>query len=176
MDQKEKNAEIGIYIEFKGLHNIIQMWFIFLLSHELDIITVMTIMIPLVQFNLYFLENKQLCSCICNQHFKTELHYYLVREVFRTYNILYRTQIYFIHFNKKKSFQISILISLADHDISLAQSSYSLYVSSLSCDKKLYVNNAMFHKTSMSLFYCARFSVLNSVVHGKLGLSVQSFQ
>lgn len=34
----------------------------------------------------------------------------------------------------------------------------------------------MFHKTSMSLFYCARFSVLNSVVHGKLGLSVQSFQ
>lgn len=122
MDQKEKNAEIGIYIEFKGLHNIIQMWFIFLLSHELDIITVMTIMIPLVQFNLYFLENKQLCSCICNQHFKTELHYYLVREVFRTYNILYRTQIYFIHFNKKnpsKFLSLFLLLTMTFPQLSL---------------------------------------------------------
>lgn len=37
MNWKQKNAEIGIYIEFKGVHNIIQVCcFFFLLSHELD--------------------------------------------------------------------------------------------------------------------------------------------
>lgn len=36
MNWKEKNAEIVIYVEFKGLHNIIQVCCcFFLLSHEL---------------------------------------------------------------------------------------------------------------------------------------------
>lgn len=77
MNWKQKNAEIGIYIEFKGVHNIIQVccFFSFCLMNW-------TIMVPLVQFNLHFLENKQFCNCICNQYFKTDLHYYLVRDIF----------------------------------------------------------------------------------------------